>query len=94
MGSKTTSAQNRKIILYAIKCGCEHFVLNSVYSKCPKCGAVYDHKVASCSKCGHNEHMQYFTRVVGFFVPVDSWNPTRRNWEFQRRTFIDDSLHG
>lgn len=94
LGSKTTSAQNRKIILYAIKCGCEHFVLNSVYSKCPKCGAVYDHKVASCSKCGHNEHMQYFTRVVGFFVPVDSWNPTRRNWEFQRRTFIDDSLHG
>ena len=93
-GSKTTAAQNRKIILYAIKCGCEHFVLNSVYSKCPECGSVYDHKVASCSKCGHNEHMQYFTRVVGFFVPVDSWNPTRRNWEFQRRTFIDDSLHG
>lgn len=94
LGSKTTAAQNRKIILYAIKCGCEHFVLNSVYSKCPECGSVYDHKVASCSKCGHNEHMQYFTRVVGFFVPVDSWNPTRRNWEFQRRTFIDDSLHG
>lgn len=94
LGSKTTPAQNKKIIEYAIKCGCEHFVLNSVYSKCPKCGAVYDHKVASCSKCGHNEHMQYFTRVVGFFVPVDSWNPTRRNWEFQRRTFIDDSLHG
>lgn len=94
LGSKTTPSQNRKIIEYAIKCGCEHFVLNSVYSKCPKCGAVYDHKIASCSKCGHNEHMQYFTRVVGFFVPVDSWNPTRRNWEFQRRTFIDDSLHG
>ena len=93
LGSKTTPSQNRKIIEYAIKCGCEHFVLNSVYSKCPKCGAVYDHKVASCSKCGHNEHMEYFTRVVGFFVPVDSWNPTRRNWEFERRTFIDDSLH-
>ena len=93
LGSKTTPSQNRKIIEYAIKCGCEHFVLNSVYSKCPKCGAVYDHKVASCSKCGHNEHMEYFTRVVGFFVPVDCWNPTRRNWEFERRTFIDDSLH-
>lgn len=93
LGSKTTAAQNRKIILYAIKCGCEHFVLNSVYSKCPECGSVYDHKVASCSKCGHNEHMQYYSRIVGFFVPIDSWNPTRRNWEFQRRTYIDDSLH-
>ena len=93
LGSKTTPSQNKKIIEYAIKCGCEHFVLNSVYSKCPKCGAVYDHKVASCSKCGHNEHMEYYSRVVGFFVPVDSWNPTRRNWEFQRRTYIDDSLH-
>lgn len=93
LGSKTTSSQNRKIIEYAIKCGCEHFVLNSVYSKCPKCGAVYDHKVASCSKCGHNEHMEYFTRIVGYFTSVDSWNPTRKNWEFERRTFIDDSLH-
>ena len=93
LGSKTTPSQNRKIIEYAIKCGCEHFVLNSVYSKCPKCGAVYDHKVASCSKCGHNEHMEYYSRIVGFFVPVDCWNPTRRNWEFQRRTYIDDSLH-
>lgn len=93
LGSKTTPSQNRKIIEYAIKCGCEHFVLNSVYSKCPKCGAVYDHKVASCSKCGHNEHMEYFTRIVGYFTSVDSWNPTRKNWEFQKRTFIDDSLH-
>ena len=50
-------------------------------------------KVASCSKCGHNEHMEYFTRIVGYFTSVDSWNPTRKNWEFQRRTFIDDSLH-
>ena len=93
LGSKTTTSQNKKIIEYAIKCGCEHFVLNSVYSKCPECGAVYDHKVASCSKCNHTK-MSYFTRVVGFFVPVDSWNPTRREWEFNRRTFIDDSLHG
>ncbi len=44
-----------------------------------------------CSKCGHNEHMQYFTRVVGFFVPVDSWNPTRRNWEFDKRV-IDKKI--
>ena len=93
LGSKTTSSQNKKIIEFAIKCGCEHFVLNSVYSKCPECGAVYDHKVVSCSKCNHNK-MSYFTRVVGFFVPVDSWNPTRREWEFNKRTFIDDSLHG
>ena len=93
LGSKTTSSQNKKIIEFAIKCGCEHFVLNSVYSKCPECGAVYDHKVVSCSKCNHDK-MSYFTRVVGFFVPVDSWNPTRREWEFNKRTFIDDSLHG
>lgn len=93
LGSKTTAAQNKKIIEYAVKCGCEHFALNSVYSKCPECDAVYDHKVESCSKCGHNGDMRYFTRVVGFFVPVDSWNPTRRNWEFKRRTFVDDSLH-
>jgi hypothetical protein len=27
------------------------------------------------------------TRVVGFFVPISSWNKTRREWEFDKRTF-------
>lgn len=93
LGSKTTPSQNKKIIEYAVKSGCEHFALNSVFSKCPECDTVYDHKVESCSKCGHNGDMRYYSRIVGFFTPVDSWNPTRRNWEFQRRTFVDDSLH-
>lgn len=91
LGSKTTPVQNEKIIKYAVECGCEHFVLNSVYSECKKCGTVFDHKVKNCSKCDTDE-MRYYTRVVGFFTPTDSWNPTRKNWEFEKRTFIDDSL--
>ena len=41
-------------------------------NKCPTCGA---------------EVIDWFTRVVGFFVPVSAMNKTRREWEFPRRKF-------
>ena len=91
IGSKTTPTQNEKIIRYAISCGCEHFALNSVYTRCNKCGHVISHKTETCEKCGCDD-VDYLTRVVGFFVPVSSWNKTRREWEFPKRKFVDDSL--
>lgn len=82
-----TATQAKKIINYSVEAGCEHFALNSVYSKCKECGFVTKGKQEKCMKCeGENS---FFTRVVGFFTPVESWNPTRRDWEFQRRTFVN-----
>lgn len=86
--SNVTPTQAKNIILYAVKSGCEHFALNAIYSKCKKCGTVHKGKVTTCSCCGHTE-LSYFTRVVGFFVPVDDMNKVRREWEFQRRKFVD-----
>ena len=83
----TTSIQNKNIINYAVKSGCEHFALNAVYSKCSKCGEVFKQKLENCPNCKHN-NMEYFTRVVGFFTPVKDWNTIRRDWEFQRRKFV------
>jgi len=86
IGEKVTASQAEKIIKYSIESGCEHFALNAVYSKCIK-GHVSFGKKEICSICG--EHIEdMFTRVVGFFVPVSSWNKTRREWEFPKRTFV------
>ena len=88
MADAKAMTQAKNIILYAVKSGCEHFALNAIYSKCKKCGTVHKGKVTTCSCCGHTE-LDYFTRVVGFFTPVKDWNTVRRDWEFQKRKFVD-----
>lgn len=88
INSDVTSTQAKAIINYAVKCGCEHFALNAVYTKCEDCGEVVKDKTHHCPKCG-SKNVTNFTRVVGFFVPVSSWNKVRRTWEFDRRTFVD-----
>ncbi len=88
IGSDVTSNQAKKIIQYATKAGCEHFALNAVYTKCEDCGNVIKSKEHKCPKCG-SENVTQYTRVVGFFTPVSSWNKDRREWEFPRRKFID-----
>jgi ribonucleoside-triphosphate reductase len=80
-----TSKQATKLINKACSVGCEHFAINCVYSHCKSCGYVEKSRNEKCSKCeGQNE---FLTRVVGFFTPIDSWNKTRRDWEFENRNF-------
>jgi anaerobic ribonucleoside-triphosphate reductase len=86
IGEKVTPTQAKEIINYAVECGCEHFALNSVYSQC-KNNHNHFGKLKICPTC-NEEIVEYFTRVVGFFVPVSSWIKERREWEFDERKFI------
>ena len=86
LGEKVTSKQAKSIIKFAVESGCVHFALNGVYSEC-KDEHVSLGKYKVCPKC-EKEIIEYYTRVVGFFVPVSSMNKTRREWEFDRR-YID-----
>ena len=86
--SKVTSNQARNIILHAVECGCEHFAINVVYTQCTDCKNVVVGMTDICPKCGGN-HFDHYSRVIGFFTKVEDWNPTRRDWEFQRRQFVD-----
>lgn len=86
--SKVTSAQAKNIILHAVECGCEHFAINVVYTQCTECHNVVVGMTEICPKCG-GKHFEHYSRVIGFFTKVEDWNPTRRDWEFQRRKFVD-----
>jgi ribonucleoside-triphosphate reductase (formate) len=86
IGEKITSKQSFNLIDFAVKCGCEHFALNAVYSSC-KNNHTHFGKLTVCPDCGSTE-FEYMERVVGFFVPVSSWNKTRREWEFEKRTTV------
>jgi len=83
VGEKITNAQKIKIIEYALNNGCEHFVLNSVYTKCESGHSTLG-KYEKCLECG-SEKVDYITRVVGFFTPVSSWSAPKVEYDFKRR---------
>ena len=85
LGERTTATQNRKIIEYAVKSGCEHFALNSVYTVCEK-GHTHFGNHTTCLKCGSTE-LKHFTRVVGFFTEVETWNTKKRVHDFEKRIY-------
>jgi len=85
LGEKPTTQQNRKIIRFAVKSGCEHFAENAVYAKCENTHTTFT-TGEKCPICG-GQIIERLTRVVGFFTPISSWNPVRRKWEFPRRDF-------
>lgn len=87
IGEKVTAKQAEKIIKYCVNSGCEHFALNAVYSECEN-GHVSFGDCGVCPVCS-GEIVEKLTRVVGFFTPVSSWQDTRREWEFPRRTIVD-----
>ncbi len=89
IGERVTSVQARKIIEFSVKSGCEHLALNAIYSECAK-GHTSFGKLEVCPICS-KDIIDYYTRVVGFFVPVSAWNKTRRTWEFPNRHIIESN---
>lgn len=76
----------KRIINFAVKQGSEHFAISAVYVECDN-GHITTYNGESCSICGAPVKERY-TRVIGYFTPVSSWNKTRRTWEFPRRKHI------
>lgn len=86
IGEKITPNQAKELIKFSIKSGCEHFALNAIYTKCDNSHTVFGN-VDVCPICG-SKNLTHYTRVVGFFTPVESWVPERRKYDFPNRTFV------
>jgi ribonucleoside-triphosphate reductase (formate) len=78
-----TPSQARKLINYSVQVGSEHFALNGVYSECEN-GHNIDGDVDTCPICKGNI-IEKYTRVVGFYTPVNHWNKVRREFDFENR---------
>ena len=48
-----------------------YFTLTPTYSICPKCGYLTGSQPV-CSGCG--EHAEVFSRITGYYRPIDNWN--------------------
>lgn len=87
IGENITQNQAKIIIEHAIKSGCEHFALNPVYSQCESNHYTLG-KFTKCPKC-LSSIKDYFSRAVGFYVPISSMSLTRRIHDFPNRTLLD-----
>ena len=67
---------------YIIANGVEHFAINYGFSRCTE-GHTCKGIIEKCH-CGAGIS-QHLTRVVGYFVPVTSWNKVRREYDFRNR---------
>lgn len=87
IGSVVTPAQMKRLILFAIQAGLDHFALNMVFSQCEKGHVIVSScQNGKCPKCGGAITVRQ-TRVVGYFSPVEDWSEVRREWEFPRRVW-------
>jgi len=55
----------------------------STFGTCDKCGADL---VSACPFCG--KPTELYSRVVGFYRPVQSWNPGKQQEFADRKTFV------
>jgi len=73
-------------VLYNIKVGNEHFAYNFNRQICEDNHVTIGHNQGKCPECG-KPIVDNFTRIVGYFVPVSSWNKIRREIEHGLRVF-------
>lgn len=85
INERPTPEQVLELYEYSVESGCEHFALNPVYALCEDGHYTFGNNDV-CPVCGKPIKEKY-TRIVGFFVPVSSFNKVRRMWEFPKRVF-------
>lgn len=78
IGEKLTSPeQMKKLIEYAVVCGCEHIAVNYNFSKCEQGHVSIAGVAKTCGLCG-KPIVEHYTRIIGYFTPVSSWNRGRQ----------------
>lgn len=91
IGEKLTNVQQmKKLIQAAIKAGCEHFAVNYNFGVCHNDHVSVCTPHALCPICAAGMK-DFYTRIVGYYVPVSSWNKGRRK-EHANRIFKKDDL--
>jgi len=91
LGEKLTSPlQMKKLIEYAVVCGCEHFAINYNFNKCANNHVTVAGASKTCPSCGA-QIVDSYTRIVGYYTPVSSWNKGRQS-EHQRRVFKNELM--
>ena len=77
--------QYLKLLDFAKEQGTNYFTFNIPMSECKDCGHIVNAPIKECPVC-HSEHIIYWTRIIGYLVPVSSWSEARQE-EFTHRIY-------
>ena len=70
-----------------------YYTLTPTYSICRACGRTHSGAVQKCPDC--RQPCEIYSRVVGYYSPIQAWNPGKRE-EFKRRTVytsLEDAMN-
>lgn len=72
-----TKEQYKKMMLVAIKSGCNYFTYNVPSTCCEDCGHINKHYTDHCIKCG-SKNITYATRIIGYLKKVSNFSEARK----------------
>lgn len=83
LGEHLSKEQYRKLLDYAGENGTNYFTFNVKNTECRDCGYISKHTLQKCPKCG-SDNLDYYTRIIGYLVKVNSFNEGRQIEESKR----------
>lgn len=82
-----TKEQYKKLMIDAIKTGCQYFTFNIPNTVCNDCGYISKHKFDKCPRCS-SENVDWATRVIGYLKLISKFSEKRQE-EADKRYYID-----
>ena len=70
--------QNKKMLEFAAKNGCQYFTYNIPNCECESCGFISKQPFSKCSKCGETEKIALWDRVIGYLTKIRNWSEGRQ----------------
>ena len=70
--------QNKKMLEFAAKNGCQYFTYNIPNCECDKCGFIAKQPFNKCPRCGETEHISLYDRVIGYLTKIKNWSEGRQ----------------
>lgn len=87
LSENLSKEQYFKLLRYAIKTKDRYITFNVPQSQCEDCRFISKHPIDICPKCG-SKHISYWTRIIGYLRPVESWGSDRQA-EGMKRIYKD-----
>ena len=79
-----------KLLLLALKTGCNYFTTNVKITLCNSCEYINKNTTVECSKCGSKD-VDWATRVIGYLKRISSFSEPRQK-EASKRVYLNNSL--
>lgn len=82
-----TKEQYKKLMIAAVKAGCQYLTFNVPNTVCNDCGYISKHKFDKCPRCG-SSNVDWATRIIGYLKLISRFSEKRQE-EAATRYYMD-----